>query len=83
LVVRSDYVRADDTSLKVLDRDHVNGVKRGHMWAFVAERLVAFYYAPDWKAEESIGPQESGVGLTQMQPPRPCLEVARWGFPDA
>lgn len=51
LVVRSDYVRADDTSLKVLDRDHVNGVKRGHMWAFVAERLVAFYYAPDWKAE--------------------------------
>ena len=53
LIVREDYVQADDTGLKVLDRDHVNGVKRGHMWAFVAGRLVAFHYAPDWTAERA------------------------------
>lgn len=50
-IIGSDYIRADDTTLRVLDRDHVNGVKRGHMWAFVAGKLVAFHYAPDWKAE--------------------------------
>jgi transposase len=50
-IVGSDYVRADDTTLRVLDRDHANGVKRGHMWAFVADHVVAFHYAPDWKAE--------------------------------
>ena len=37
----------------MLDSEHVNGVKRGHMWAFVAGRLVAFHYAPDWTAERA------------------------------
>jgi transposase len=50
-IIASDYVRADDTTLRVLDREHANGVKRGHMWAFVANHQVAFHYAPDWKAE--------------------------------
>lgn len=53
LIVREDCVQADDTGLKVLDRNHVNGVKRRHMWAFVAGRLVAFHYAPDWTAERA------------------------------
>jgi transposase len=50
-IIGRDYIRADDTTMRVLDRDHVNGVKRGHLWAFVAGKLVAFHYAPDWKAE--------------------------------
>jgi transposase len=50
-VVGDSYIRADDTGLRVLDRDHPNGVKRGHLWAYVAGRSVVFQYAPDWKAE--------------------------------
>lgn len=45
------YVRADDTGMRVLDRDHPNGVKTGHIWAFVGSTLVAFSYAPNWKAD--------------------------------
>jgi len=51
LMVASDYVLGDDTGIKVLDRDHVNGVKRGHMWAFVSGNMVVFRYAPDWTSE--------------------------------
>jgi transposase len=51
VVVGSDYVNADDTGLPVLDRDHPNGVKRGHLWAYTGAGLVAFHYTPDWKAE--------------------------------
>jgi transposase len=50
-VLESFYVRADDTGLRVLDRDHPRGVKRGHVWAYVGGGLVAFHYTPDWKAE--------------------------------
>jgi transposase len=45
------YVRTDDTGMRVLDRDHHNGVKRGHMWGFVGDGLVYFSYAPDWQAK--------------------------------
>jgi transposase len=46
------YFQVDDTGLRVLDRDHPNGVKRGHIWGFVGApvRLVAFRYSSDWKA---------------------------------
>lgn len=46
------YIQVDDTGLRVLDRDHPNGVKRGHLWGFVGApvRLVAYRYASDWKA---------------------------------
>jgi len=50
-VLPSFFIHADDTGLRVLDRDHPKGVKRGHVWAFVGSGLVAFRYTPDWKAE--------------------------------
>lgn len=50
-VIDSGYVNADDTGLPVLDNDHPNGVKRGHLWAYAGGGLVAFHYTPDWKAE--------------------------------
>jgi transposase len=66
-VLGSPYVRGDDTGMRVLDRDHPNGVKLGHLWAFVGVEyntdkearaastegtpLVAFHYAPTWKAD--------------------------------
>jgi transposase len=55
-LVALTYLHVDDTGLRVLDRDHPNGVKRGHVWAFVGHveqgiKLAAFRYSPDWKAE--------------------------------
>ncbi|AGP38647.1 hypothetical protein SCE1572_31710 [Sorangium cellulosum So0157-2] len=55
-VVDAFYLHVDDTGLRVLDRDHPNGVKRGHVWSFAAQvddgtKLVAFRYAPDWSSK--------------------------------
>jgi transposase len=55
-LVALPYLHVDDTGLRVLDRDHPNGVKRGHVWAFVGRveegiKLAAFRYSQDWKAE--------------------------------
>lgn len=50
-VLDSSYVRCDDTGLRVLDRDHPQGVKRGHVWAYVGAGHVVFHYTPNWSAE--------------------------------
>lgn len=58
-VFGSSYVRADDTGMRVLDRDHPKGIKLGHIWAFVGtewrgeerNELIAFDYAPNWKSD--------------------------------
>jgi transposase len=45
-------IQADDTGLRVLDKQDPRGVKRGHLWCYVGDlRWVVFRYAPDWKAE--------------------------------
>ena len=78
-VMGSPYVRGDDTGIRVLDRDHPNGVKLGHLWAFVgtedqvdtensaapqeARSLVAFHYAPSWKAEHPQALLQDFTGL--------------------
>lgn len=46
----------DDTPIRVLDRDHKDGVKRGHMWCYVGydcgkPATVAFVYTPTWRGE--------------------------------
>jgi transposase len=47
------YINIDDTGLRVLDRDHPSGVKRGHLWAIVASeaKLVTYFYTKDWTTE--------------------------------
>lgn len=47
----SYLVSLDDTGLPVLDRDHHRGIKRGHLWTFLADggRVGFCEYAPDWK----------------------------------
>lgn len=55
IAVGSFYLNVDDTGMRVLDRKHPNGVKRGHIWAFVGHidmdiKVVAHRYTPDWKA---------------------------------
>lgn len=64
-VLGSAYVRADDTGLRVLDRDHPNGVKRGHMWGFVGDRMVYFSYAPDWQAKHPAALLDGFTGYLQ------------------
>jgi len=45
-------VGTDDTGLRVLDRDHENGVRRGSIWCYLGDqRLVVFDYTPDRKSE--------------------------------
>lgn len=50
-VLSSFVVSVDDTGLRVLDRDHPNGIKKGHVWAYVAGGLVAYTYTSDWSAD--------------------------------
>ncbi|MBM5813129.1 MAG: IS66 family transposase, partial [Gammaproteobacteria bacterium] len=60
LALAQGYVGGDDTGMRVLDAEHEDHVKRGHIWAFVgydAEGRPAwplFTYTPDWSQQ---GPQ--------------------------
>jgi hypothetical protein len=58
-VLRSPIVGADDTHLKVLDRNAKGGRFRGRLWCFVGTdgtvggaECVGYTFAPSWKAEE-------------------------------
>lgn len=55
-VLRSYVLGVDDTSLKVLDRSHPAGIRRGHMWAYVGydEGIpvrVVYRFTPTWEKE--------------------------------
>jgi transposase len=64
-VLLSFFIHVDDTGLRVLDRAHPNGVKRGHVWAFVGCGLVAFRYTPDWKAKRPAALLKDFTGYLQ------------------
>lgn len=36
LVLNQKYLQADETTLKVLDRDHKNGIHQGYVWIYNA-----------------------------------------------
>ena len=46
LVLQQKYLQADETPLKVLDRDHQNGIHKGYLWVYhaPADKLVLFDY---------------------------------------
>lgn len=50
-ILRQHAINVDDTGLRVLDRDHPKGIKRGHIWTYVAGQTVAYRYAPNWRGE--------------------------------
>jgi transposase len=55
LVLAAHVVNADDTGIKVLDRDVAGGAKKGHLWCYIGDAQHAvFRYTPDWTKE---GPQ--------------------------
>jgi len=53
IVLQAHVLGTDDTGLPVLDRDHPNGIKRGHMWAYVSDGGYIYYeFTPDWSSEK-------------------------------
>jgi transposase len=59
----SHLLQSDDTHLKVLDREHPNGFKRGHMWVYLGDSAwAAFVYTPDWKQEGPLSFLEGREG---------------------
>lgn len=57
IVLGQKYLQVDETKLKVLDRDHKNGIHQGYMWLYHApvDRLVLFDYR---KGRDQSGPKE-------------------------
>lgn len=50
----SEYINVDDTTLRVQDRKNPKGIKKGRLWCVAGQKpYVAFFYAPDWKAEHA------------------------------
>jgi transposase len=57
LVLEQKYLQVDETPLKVLDRDHKNGIHQGYLWLYHApiEKLVLYDYR---KGRDASGPKE-------------------------
>ncbi|MCE7042833.1 IS66 family transposase [Dyadobacter sp. CY312] len=57
LVLNQKYLQADETPLKVLDRDHKNGIHQGFMWTYNApcDKLTLFDYR---KGRDQSGPKQ-------------------------
>lgn len=62
IVFSHKYLQADESPIKVLDRDHKNGIHTGYMWLYHApvDRLVLFDYR---KGRDSSGPREMLAGF--------------------
>lgn len=62
LVLNQKYLQADESPIKVLDRDHKNGIRQGYMWVYNApgDKLVLYDYR---KGRDSSGPTEMLAGF--------------------
>lgn len=63
LVLNQKYLQADESPLKVLDRDHKNGIHQGYMWIYNApcDKLTLFDYR---KGRDQSGPRQMLEGYT-------------------
>ena len=50
-VLQSHCINQDDTGIRVLDKDHPSGIRRGHIYANVGDGVISYQYAPNWKGE--------------------------------
>ena len=57
LVINQKYLQADESPIKVLDRDNKNGIHQGYMWVYVAppDNLVLYDYR---KGRDCSGPMQ-------------------------
>src|SRR5690606_22426601 len=64
--LQSSYINLDDTTLRVQDRKNPKGIKKGRLWCVAAQKpYVAFFYAPDWKADHAAEFLEGFEGFVQ------------------
>ncbi|MFC6194115.1 IS66 family transposase [Dyadobacter subterraneus] len=68
LVLNQRYLQADESPLKVLDRDHKNGIHQGYMWIYNApcDKLTLFDYR---RGRDQSGPKqmlEGYAGILQV-----------------
>jgi transposase len=63
LVLNQKYLQLDETPLKVLDRDHKNGIHQGYVWIYNApcDKLTLFDYR---KGRDQSGPKQMLEGYT-------------------
>jgi len=56
IVLNQKYLQVDESPIKVLDRDHKNGIHQGYMWLYHApvDRLVLFDYC---RGRDQSGPK--------------------------
>jgi transposase len=57
LVMNQKYLQADESPIKVLDKNHKNGIHQGYMWVYNApsDKLVLYDYR---KGRDHSGPKE-------------------------
>ncbi len=62
LVINQKYLQADESPIKVLDKDHKNGIHKGYMWVYnaPADNLILFDYQ---KGRDQSGPKEMLQGF--------------------
>lgn len=90
LALASHVLQADDTGIKVLDKDAPGGAKRGHLWCYVGDATWSVYrYAPDWCKEEPhsflktrrgwlVADAYKGYDDLFTRPDATAIEVACW-----
>jgi transposase len=49
MLLSSTHLSMDDTPVRVLDKAHEKGIKRGHIWSLVSDEAVVYFYTPNWK----------------------------------
>lgn len=57
IIINQKYLQVDESPIKVLDRNHKNGIHQGYMWLYHSpvDRLVLFDYR---KGRDQSGPKE-------------------------
>jgi transposase len=60
-------MQGDDTGLRVLDKSAPGGSKKGHLWAFIGDRLwLGFKYTATWQGKEARKHVGDRKGLFQV-----------------
>ena len=67
LVVNQKYLQIDESPIKVLDRDHKNGVHKGYMWVYhaPADKLVLYDYRQGRDSSGPVQMLEHFMGIIQ------------------
>jgi hypothetical protein len=62
IILNQKYLQVDESLIKVLDRDHKNGIHQGYMWLYHSpvDRLVLFDYR---RGRDQSGPKEMLAGF--------------------